>query len=76
MWGAGREMYTLLHDSLLQLPLVPPERQESIAFPVRLSPVVWMHVEVTEQLHSIWKPGGGLGDRFCVILACAAVVPP
>lgn len=31
MWGAVREMYTLLHGSLLQLP-PPPERQESIAF--------------------------------------------
>lgn len=28
-------------------------------FPVRLSPVIWMHVEVTEQRYSVWKLGIG-----------------
>lgn len=30
MWGAVREMYTLLHDSLLQLPPVPPPSDRNL----------------------------------------------
>lgn len=60
MWGAVYEMYT---RSVARLPAAaypPAPRATGIyCFPVRLSPVVGMHVEVTEQFHSIWKPGGG-----------------
>lgn len=50
--------------------LRPPRREESIAFPVRLSPVIWRHVEVAEQPYSGWRTGIGFPSSSLVPCSC------